>query len=215
MRRWSTSPQRFIAKNESHYDVLPVIGASPAVQWIYDDLERLRLEFIFHQQFTNPLKAEQALQAIQQAHKAVPLVFGNGQHEGNFVITSLERTDIWRSGPGPKGGGGDIIAVQMVVELLQYGGALPVGAVNSIPDNTPALYPPPPAQKLSGVTSVPAQNIPAAPIGMQGTQLPTNTPLYPTIPKLPYVPSVGQVVPSAGPFTAVSLKIASRWVTGH
>jgi phage protein U len=198
------SPQKISKKKGYHYEVLPVIEGPPALQWIYNELDRVKLEFLFHQEFTDPETAESELKAIAAAHNAVPLVYGNGDHEGNFVITDLDRTDIWRADDGT------IIAMQMVAELLQY---IPKPGLAAIATSTPAVISSsatPPTATYSGVTSVSAPSLPALPAGMTGTDFPASTPLYPTIPKLPYLPAVGQSAPSNS-FLNVPLSTATRW----
>jgi phage protein U len=202
------SPQKITSERGSHYEVLPVIEGTPVVEWIYDELQRIKLEFFFHQQFTNPAAAEKALEALQVSHRAVPLVYGNGDNQGNFVILKLERTDVWRADDGTP------IAMQMVAELLEYGATLPVGAPSAIPTNTPGLIGSSSTQQqttlYSGVLSVPAPNLPALPAGLQGADIPASQPLYPTIPKLPYAPAVGSLTPSSG-FLNIPLSTATRW----
>jgi phage protein U len=200
------SPQKISSERGYHYEKLPVIEGTPAIEWIYDELEVIRLEFLFHQYFTNPTSAETALKAIASAHKAVPLVYGDGEHAGNFVIEKLSRTDVWRADNGL------YVAIQMAAELLQYGGTLPVNAPTTVPNDTPALYGQTSTQtaKLSGTTLVKPPKIPALPVGMNGLKIPPQIPLFPQIPLLPFLPAVGGLPPTLT-FAAFSLASASRW----
>jgi phage protein U len=201
------SPQRMRVASKYAYEKLAVIRGRPALQWIYDDLEQMTLEFFFSQEFTDPETAEDALEAIAEAHQIVPLVFGNGEHQGSFVVTDLTREDIWRADDGTA------IAIQMTAQLLEWGGTLPVGAPSDIPTSTPGLFAngQPQTALYAGVNQVPPAPIPAAPAGMDATNVDSDTPMFPTYPILPYVPSVGQLVQQQGGFASVSLSFAARW----
>ncbi len=200
------SPQRMRASWKYVYKVLAVISGKPAVQWIYDDLEKVSLEFVFHKEFVDPQTAEDALRAIADAHEIVPFVLGNGNHEGEFIIVSLKRKDIWRADDGTA------IAINMTAELLEWSGTLPQGAPTNVPTSTPGLFAngQPQTSLYAGVNAVPPQQIPQAPAGMPSNQVDSTVPMFPSYPVLPFVPKIGQWSQGSG-FMSVSLAAATRW----
>lgn len=224
------SPQSQSYAKKYRYEKLPVYQGTPVLQWIYDDLQEVKLEFLFHQQFTNPLAAEQALINLAAAHNAVPYVFANGVNAGNYVIENLERQDIWLSDQG------DIIAVRMTCDLLAFSGALPTGGPASIPTVTPGVIgssAAPQTPLYTGVTTTTPASLPALPVGISDQddvdsilsplanvaltqiavlELLLSEPIYPQILKLPYVPIVGSLQPTTS-FGSVPVATALRWGT--
>lgn len=200
------SPQRMRASYKYVFKELAVVRGKPVLQFIYNDLERICLEFMFHQDFTDPQVAEDALRAIADAHQIVPFVLGNGDHQGDFIITAIKRTDVWRADDGTA------VAIQVRVDLLEWSGSLPAGAPSDIPTSTPGIIAngAPQTALYSGLNNVPAAPIPPSPAGMEGTQIDNETPMYPLFPLLPFVPSVGQWS-QAGGFASVTLQAATRW----
>ena len=75
------------------------IEGKPGVQFIGDKLDMLALEFSLHSQFCQPTTELNRLREAMLAHKAMALVFGNGDYRGWFVITELtathQHTDPW------------------------------------------------------------------------------------------------------------------------
>ncbi|WP_312734458.1 phage tail protein, partial [Escherichia coli] len=68
------------------------IEGKPGVQFIGDKLDMLALEFSLHSQFCQPTTELNRLREAMLAHKAMALVFGNGDYRGWFVITELTAT---------------------------------------------------------------------------------------------------------------------------
>jgi len=66
-----------------------VIESKPQLQWVGDDLERLKFELMWHASFTNPAAQLALLRATAAEHLAQPLVFGDGEFRGFFVIESI------------------------------------------------------------------------------------------------------------------------------
>lgn len=199
------SPQAISATNDYHYEVIPVIDGTPQTQWTYDDLERLQIELVLHQFFTDPSSAEGTLRALAETHIAQPLVFSNGLMEGNFCITRLKREDIWRADDGT------IIAVSLSMDLLES--SLQQSVATGFAGLSPAIIgstTQPPTPIYSGTTSAATPDLPAPVAGLPATTFAASEPLYPTIPLLPYTPAVGGVTQS-GSFLSVSLSAASRW----
>jgi phage protein U len=109
-----TSPQTFRAASEYHFAEHKVVEASPRLQWMAQELEKITLGLGFHVAFTNPATQMNLLYAAAQAHQANPLVFGNGIFRGYFVIESIEETFQQTADDG------SYIALEAKVELKQY-----------------------------------------------------------------------------------------------
>lgn len=92
------------------------IEGKPGVQFIGDKLDMLALEFSLHSQFCQPTTELNRLREAMLAHKAMALVFGNGDYRGWFVITELtathQHTDPW----------GNVIAQNGTMSLQEYTG---------------------------------------------------------------------------------------------
>lgn len=92
------------------------IEGKPGVQFIGDKLDMLALEFSLHSQFCQPTTELNRLREAMLAHKAMALVFGNGDYRGWFVITELtathQHTDPW----------GNVIAQSGTMSLQEYTG---------------------------------------------------------------------------------------------
>jgi hypothetical protein len=108
-------------EDASHYAKIDVIGQPPVLQWIFDDLTKLKFDIKLHQAFCDPQQAIAALQYQRTSHYPAAFTIGSN-NEGNYIITKLEETDLWRSDDG------SIIASQLKLELLQWAGQLPQNA---------------------------------------------------------------------------------------
>ncbi len=68
------------------------IEGKPGVQFIGDKLDKITLKFNFHSQYCQPTTELNRLREAMTAHRAMALVFGNGDYRGWFVITDLTAT---------------------------------------------------------------------------------------------------------------------------
>lgn len=155
-------------EDNTHYAKIDVIGAPPVLQWIFDDLTKIRFSVKFHQQYCDPAASINALQQARQAHNPAAFTIGD-DNRGNYIITKIEESDTWRADDGT------IISASMKIELLQWAGMLPQSApstpstgVNSQGTGTSPLQT---AQKPSvGPPSPNFQDVPLA----SATRLPGN-----------------------------------------
>jgi phage protein U len=95
-----TSPNGFESSRTWDYAEHRVVEDRPKLQWISNALESLELDFRFHISFTDPAIQLDALAAAADDHNARPLVFGNGQHRGYFVVTGIRTTSRQMSADG-------------------------------------------------------------------------------------------------------------------
>jgi phage protein U len=83
------SPEAYESAGTYDFAEQKVIESKPQLQWVGDDLERLKFELIWHASFTNPALQLARLRATAAEHLALPLVFGDGGFRGFFIIESI------------------------------------------------------------------------------------------------------------------------------
>lgn len=107
------SPESIVSSRRYDYAVHRVVQDRPRLQWLAPDLEVLCFELMLHRSFTNPAADMLVLLAAAEAHQALPLIFGNGEFRGTFVISELSTLSRQLSANG------DPIAIAVRVELLE------------------------------------------------------------------------------------------------
>jgi phage protein U len=83
------SPEKFESVREYDFAEHRVVESQPRLQWVGNGLEHVKLEIMLHASFTNPGAELAILRSNAAAHRALPLVFGNGGFRGFFVIDSM------------------------------------------------------------------------------------------------------------------------------
>jgi hypothetical protein len=73
----------------------------------------IKLELLLHASFTDPAASLLTLQLVASTHAALPLVFGNGDFRGYFVITAIDSVSRQLSGIG------DIFAIVVRLSLRE------------------------------------------------------------------------------------------------
>jgi phage protein U len=126
------SPSAISRKNGYDYPEQKVVEDAPRLQWIGRKLEEMTLECKFHISFVNPATQITLIRASATAHQALPLVFGNGDYRGLFVITEIEETSEVLADDGSP------IAVSMRLSLKEW---VAVAAID--PDAPPIPATPP------------------------------------------------------------------------
>ena len=94
------SPEAYGDSRRYDYAEHRVIQDRPRLQWLADDLMRIRLEMLLHRSFTNPAASLLVMSEAASTHLALPLIFGNGDFRGYFVITRIETIARQQSGSG-------------------------------------------------------------------------------------------------------------------
>ncbi len=127
------SPEAYESTGAYDFAEQKVIESKPQLQWVGDDLERLKFELMWHSSFTNPAAQLALLRATAAEHLAQPLVFGNGGFRGFFVIESINVKSQQLSA------GGSPIAIRVALTLKEWGAdalllssATPVTAVSPL-----------------------------------------------------------------------------------
>lgn len=118
------SPTGYESRRAARYAQQRVLQARPRLQWIADDLEAINLEIRLHSSFTNPDLEILALEAAAADHLARPLVFGNGNFRGLFVLVSLEFAARQMSAIG------DLISVSACLGLMEFDSISGLGAAS-------------------------------------------------------------------------------------
>jgi phage protein U len=108
------SPDEYESAGSYDFAEQKVLESKPALQWVGDDLERLKFELTWHASFTNPAEQLARLRATAAEHLALPLVFGNGGFRGFFVIESINVKSQQLSA------GGAPIAIRVALALKEW-----------------------------------------------------------------------------------------------
>ena len=108
------SPEAYESAARYDFAEQKVIESKPLLQWVGNDLERLKFELTWHASFTNPGLQLAQLRATAAAHLALPLVFGNGGFRGFFVIESINVKSQQLSA------GGSPIAIRVALALKEW-----------------------------------------------------------------------------------------------
>lgn len=126
-----------------------VVEDRPRLQWLANDLETIHLEMLLHPQLGNPATAWAQLKAAAEAHRAMALVFGNGEHLGYFVITAIEKNPLWLADDG------SLIAIEVSADLTEYAFGAEVDPQGPPkPAGPPIAISPAPPGSLSGAGPV-------------------------------------------------------------
>jgi phage protein U len=107
------SPEALSDSRGYDYAEHRVVQARPRLQWLADDLVTIRLEMLLHRSFTEPAASLLILRQAASTHAALPLVFGNGDFRGYFVITRIDTLLRQLSGLG------DLFAVTVRLSLVE------------------------------------------------------------------------------------------------
>jgi phage protein U len=95
-----SSPESLNAARRYDYAEHRVVEDRPRLQWIADGLETLELELMFHRSLSDPMAMLALIEAAAETHQALPLVFGNGDFRGYFVIVQIGMVSRQLSGAG-------------------------------------------------------------------------------------------------------------------
>jgi phage protein U len=102
------------SRRSYEYSEHALVEGKPDLQWTGEGLETHNLTMKFHIKFCNPQKSLSEIQAAAAKHEALPLVLGDGAYKGNFVITEIGETAVWKSGTG------QLLAVDITVALKEF-----------------------------------------------------------------------------------------------
>ena len=108
------SPEAYESSRTYDFAEQKVIESKPQLQWVGDDLERLKFELMWHASFTNPAAQLALLRATAAEHLAQPLVFGDGGFRGFFVIESINMKSQQLSA------GGAPISIRVALALKEW-----------------------------------------------------------------------------------------------
>jgi phage protein U len=127
------SPESYESAGAYEFAEQKVVESKPQLQWVGDDLERLKFELLWHASFTNPALQLARLRATAAEHLALPLVFGDGGFRGFFIIESINVKSQQLSA------GGAPIAIRVGLALKEWSAdplllssAMPLTAVSPL-----------------------------------------------------------------------------------
>jgi len=107
------SPEALSDSRGYDYAEHRVVQARPRLQWLADELMTIRLEMLLHRSFTDPAASLLVLLQGAETHASLPLIFGNGDFRGYFVITKIDTLSRQLSGSG------DMFAVTVRLSLCE------------------------------------------------------------------------------------------------
>jgi len=108
------SPEGYESAEGYDYPEQRVIENKPRLQWVGDELERLNFELMWHASFTSPAEQLAVLRTTAAQHLALPLVFGDGEFRGFFVIESIKVKSQQLSASGAP------IAIKVALSLKEW-----------------------------------------------------------------------------------------------
>ena len=74
------------------YSEIEIFGRKPKIQKTGDALRKLEVGLYFHKNFTDPAASIERLNIEMRQGNVLPLVMGDGDFVGNFVISSIRKT---------------------------------------------------------------------------------------------------------------------------
>ena len=158
------SPEELRDSRRYDYAEHRVVQARPQLQWLADDLMRIELEMLLHSSFTDPAANLLALTEAAAAHSVLPLVFGNGDFRGYFVISEIRTISRQLSGSGA------MFAISVHLRLTES----PVDFDPTAPPVLPFI--PLALSSLSSRTSNPSVLVPAGVSALASITLPAGSP---------------------------------------
>jgi phage protein U len=113
-----SSPENLSSMRQYDYVEQRVVQDRPRLQWLADELELIEFEMLLHSTVANPALRLFELETAAMLHEALPLVFGNGDYRGFFVIVTLgvisQQHSAW----------GDPLAIRVRMVLREWPFAL-------------------------------------------------------------------------------------------
>jgi phage protein U len=85
-------PDALSDKRATNYAQQALVNGKPNLQATDEALIEFTMSVQFHFQFCNPEEEFLKLDNARKRREILPLIFGNGRNEGDFVITTIERT---------------------------------------------------------------------------------------------------------------------------
>jgi phage protein U len=126
------SPESLKRDSKVTFPEHKVVENKPKLQFTGPELDEVTIDLQFHQEFTNPRAQRNAIYAARDAHQALALVFGNGEHWGSFVIVSASETHKWNAADGTP------VAIAMSLVLKEW---VPDTNIDPAAPPTPATPP--------------------------------------------------------------------------
>ncbi|QOD81895.1 phage tail protein [Chromobacterium haemolyticum] len=101
-----------------------VIDGKPILQRVGEELDEPTIELAFHDYYCDPEKELKRLNEARLAGKAMPLIWGNGVVEGQFVIEKIRVTQQTANKYGK------VMSLSATVSLLEYVEYMPLAAAH-------------------------------------------------------------------------------------
>lgn len=109
--------ESFTDSVEATYAEHQLIGRKPRLQRTGDTLREFNGTIHFHSSFCDPYDEYQKLEAKRVSGEFLPLIYGNGTYEGDFILKSLSRT------PNQTDNNGNYVSLTCNITLVESEGA--------------------------------------------------------------------------------------------
>jgi len=109
-----TGFESLTSTSQYNYAEHAVIEGKPRLQYIGDGLDTVDITIRLHSSFYDPEGELKKLQDEAAKHEALPLVYGNGEYVGKFVVEEISKTTSQTDGKG------NIIGVEVSLKLKEY-----------------------------------------------------------------------------------------------
>ncbi len=114
-------------KETTHFAEMPLIEGKPALQWIGNALDKLRLTIVLRRNFCDPTLELDVLRGMLCAHAAMPLVFGDGLYRGRYVLIGIT-TRTTQTGPD-----GTAVGLDLEATLKEHVEPMKPGEIPNLP----------------------------------------------------------------------------------
>jgi len=140
------SPESLKRDSSVSFPEHKVVENKPKLQFTGPELDEVTIDLQFHKSFANPRARRDAIYAARDAANALPLVFGNGEHWGSFVIVRASETHKWNAADGTP------VAIQMNLQLKEWAPDTNIDPAAPPQPSTPPLALVPPGTLQPGQT---------------------------------------------------------------
>ena len=100
--------------SSSNYVEHAVIEGKPKLQYMGENLDEINFSVKFHFSYCNPAQEIKKLKDSKTKAEAMPLIYGNGERAGEFVITEIRKTAEQNDAFG------NIISINADVRLKEF-----------------------------------------------------------------------------------------------
>lgn len=109
-------PTRYERRAGQDFVELPLIQATPQLQWMGPTLQEISMDVSLHSKVVDVDATRAGIEQLLADHEPVPLVLGNGDDLGDWVITEVSTAGVWTTADG------SMVACTMALTLKESPG---------------------------------------------------------------------------------------------